>query len=81
MAGNVWEWVGDWFDPRYYLDSPLENPIGPDFSISTTYTVRGGSFLSNVRNIRSAYRYGYFLITTAADLGFRCAMSQAPVGE
>ena len=81
MAGNVWEWVGDMFDAGYYLDSPLENPSVPDAASSGAYTVRGGSFLSNVRNIRTTYRYGYSLTTTAADLGFRCAMSQDPVEE
>jgi len=75
MAGNVWEWVGDWFDSAYYLDSPKENPAGPSSSAAGTHVVRGGSFLSNVRNLRTAYRYGYSPTTAAADLGFRCALS------
>jgi formylglycine-generating enzyme required for sulfatase activity len=77
MAGNVWEWVNDWFDPAYYLDSVTNNPDGPFSSPTGTHSVRGGSFLSNARNLRAAYRYGYSPNTAAADLGFRCASNEA----
>lgn len=44
MAGNVWEWVGDWFNEGYYNESPEENPAGP--GRGTFKVLRGGGWHS-----------------------------------
>ena len=54
MAGNLWEWLGDWFNPGYYASSPADNPTGP--ASGEQRGVRGGSWLRTDQHARSAFR-------------------------
>lgn len=74
MAGNVWEWVQDWYNETYYRSSPTSNPLGPE---SSDYRVqRGGSWVIDEHYIRSAARYWAYPISAYNYVGFRCARSQ-----
>lgn len=56
IAGNVWEWVNDWFAEVYYTPSPQTNPPGP--ATGSYRMLRGGSYFGNSSNQRSSIR-GY----------------------
>ncbi|RME47001.1 MAG: hypothetical protein D6795_14690 [Deltaproteobacteria bacterium] len=82
MAGNVAEWVADWYDNTYYMatypkpdHSPSTNPQGPENGRVKVY--RGGSWSSSpALNVRATIRGAYMPESKANVFGFRCVMDQ-----
>ncbi|MBE0670808.1 MAG: formylglycine-generating enzyme family protein [Anaerolineales bacterium] len=61
MAGNVWEWVNDWYVDTYYQNSPRSNPMGPDAGEPNSghaRVLRGGSWYYREGSPRSIFRFG-----------------------
>ncbi|MBI5233202.1 MAG: formylglycine-generating enzyme family protein [Deltaproteobacteria bacterium] len=71
MAGNVWEWVHDYYDMEYYKISPEKDPEGAEFSL--WMGLRGGSFMDEPDKLRSTSRYGNVPKRKAFNIGFRLA--------
>jgi len=77
MVGNVYEWVEDTYDPRYYAKSPKRNPVNRE---KGPYRVlRGGAFVLEKDTLRAAYRYRLLDIDRTPYIGFRTVVSG--VGE
>ncbi|TLY37045.1 MAG: formylglycine-generating enzyme family protein [Nitrospirae bacterium] len=71
MAGNIAEWVQDWFGIDYYAVMPERNPKGP--TTGRYRSVRGGSWRSSPNILRAATRNGAVPDQRSATIGFRCA--------
>ncbi len=75
MAGNVYEWCNDYYDPNYYAKSLSENPAGPQET--DTRVLRGGCWVTSEQTCRGAGRYnddpfGADTCLGYPAYGFRC---------
>lgn len=73
MAGNVAEWVADWYAPDSYTQGPSDNPTGP--ASGNFRIVRGGSFNNSLNDVRTTARTPAF-DTDYENVGFRVAIPE-----
>jgi formylglycine-generating enzyme required for sulfatase activity len=81
MLGNVWEWVNDWYDEKYYRSSPSQDPqgaaTGQDYGVGPrnhgpARVLRGGSWDFVPRYVRVSCRDGAYPAGRYNNVGFRC---------
>jgi hypothetical protein len=76
LAANVCEWVADWYDADYYVNSPSDHPQGPNSGDKRV--VRSGSWVYLGYNLRVSNCFSSYPENRHSDLGFHCARDVRP---
>jgi formylglycine-generating enzyme required for sulfatase activity len=76
MAGNVQQWVADWYSPDYFRHSPYQNPTGP--TTGDLKVLRGGGYWDDFREVQTFFRFRHEPGSAGAHRGIRCVQD---VGE
>ncbi len=71
MLGNVWEWMNDWYDEKYYQTSPSQDPAGP--TSDQFHVLRGGSWGVYPGLVRLSVRVRGGPAVRGDNVGVRCA--------
>ena len=76
LAGNLYEWVADWYDEDFYTTNPTINPRGP--AEGAAKGQRGGSYTNQPYRLRATFRTKSDPTDNAPHVGFRCAQDAQP---
>jgi len=73
LAGNVMEWVADWYDQDSYRTLPVSNPVGVLYGEHRI--IRGASWNDSIKRAQTSIRFKMYPEYRDVTIGFRCAKS------